>query len=221
VTNTGSVAESFRLGRGGLAALAGSFSAATVSLEPGASQTVQLSMGNLGQLTSPGYPLSVSAVAESDDRIADEARTTVSVSGYRALSIGWRPGEQTVADALTAQFTLILTNTGSLDDTFTLSLETGAAEGRARNTEIFLPAGSQAQVPVTISGPGGGVYPFTATVSGAGGATASAPASVTFVVEEEEVPTTDIYLPFITVQNEPSGSAPAQTERLYLPTVIR
>lgn len=219
VTNTGSVADSFRLGRGGLAALAGAFSAATVSLAPGASQNVQLTIGSLGQLTSSGYPLSVSATSESDERIVDEARSAVSVGGTEAVSISWRPGSRSVEQALIAQFTLIITNTGSLPSAFSVSVESDNASIQVGTGEVYLPPGSLAQVPVTVSAAQGGVYPFSATVRGEGDASASAAASVTFILDDETEPTS-IYLPFVTRQDG-DPSTPGPMEQIFLPMIMR
>ncbi len=90
VTNSGQVADSFRLGVAGPVAGAAGLSAGNVSLDPGASQTVQLNVGNMFTIAPGGYPLQVTAVSEGNNDVADSDRTTVNVGSFEAIEVSWR-----------------------------------------------------------------------------------------------------------------------------------
>jgi uncharacterized membrane protein/PKD repeat protein len=189
VTNTGAVADTFRLGSGGLAALAASLSASTVTLNPGQSQAVQLTMGALGFVAPQSYLMSVSAVSESDARIADDDTTTVTVAGHEALSLSWEPATQTVEESLTADLTLLIRNMGNVSTRYSLGISGGGLTSRSAQNELLLPPGSEARLPVTVSALLGGTYTLNATADSlSSNATASAAATVTFVIPENQPP---------------------------------
>jgi uncharacterized membrane protein len=214
VTNRGQVADSFGLGVDGPMAGAASFTASSVTLDPGTSQTVQLRLGNLGSVAPGNFPLGVTATSQANNQIKDSAITSFSTDGYEALVVEWAQPSQSVQESLEAHFTLNVFNNGSVSALYTVALDAGNAGVTTPLTQIQLPAGSVAQLPVTVFAPQGGDYTVIATVTSSA-ASGSAVAAVTFTVTAKLI----TYLPLVTVNQ--TGTQPGGEEKLYLPFVGR
>jgi uncharacterized membrane protein len=212
VTNRGQVADTFGLGVDGPVAGAASFTASSVTLDPGTSQTVQLRLGILGSVAIGNFPLAVLATSQANNQIKDSALTSFSTDGYEALSVEWAQSSQTVQESLQTQFTLNVFNNGSVSALYTVALDAGDASATTPLTQIQLPAGSVAQLPVTVFAPQGGDYTVSATVTSSA-ANGSATATVSFEVTAKLI----IYLPRVTVNQ--AGTPPSGEEKLYLPFV--
>jgi hypothetical protein len=100
---------------------AGDLSPSSVSLNPGASQMVQLRVSDLGALAPQSFLLSVAATSQGDTRIRDQDTTSVSVTGYQAVDVAWTPETQTVDDSLSTQTILNVINQGNVNTVFDLS----------------------------------------------------------------------------------------------------
>ncbi len=194
VTNTGQTAGTFDLQAAGILALGGHLSQDFVTLNPGQETTVQLISDNLEFLLPQTYLVVVSAVSRADNRIEDQAERAVTLTGYEQLEIAWRPEDQTVSGTLSASFSLVITNTGNLNTTYTLS--GGVSSGGTVSfgaTSLDLPAYSTANMRAVVSVPHDGVYQVNATAQG-GQAQASAIASLT-VIDAGEPPR--LFLPLV------------------------
>ncbi|MCB8986976.1 MAG: VCBS repeat-containing protein [Ardenticatenaceae bacterium] len=163
ITNTGSGQSTYDLQAAGVMALAGSLSTSAVTLSPGASQTVQLTADGLDSLRPQSYLVNVTAVLRTDARIHADDTATVVISGYEGVTVQWEPATQTITDTLTAQFTLLITNTGNVSTWFDLETAVPNAGATGSPGQIVLPPGSAARLPVTVRATGPGTYALTGT----------------------------------------------------------
>ena len=186
VTNTGNVADTFDLEAGGIMALAGSLSPNMVTLAAGASQTVQLSVDGLDSVLPQTYLVNVAATSQTDTRIAADDTTSVDLTGFEAVQVGWQPAAQTVTDTLTAQFTLLITNTGNVSTVYDVETAVPGATSILPDNQLLIPAHSAMQVVVTVNAPDAGVYTLSGTAdSTSSSATDSAPATLTIVITNQ------------------------------------
>ncbi|HSM57591.1 MAG TPA: PKD domain-containing protein [Candidatus Sulfomarinibacteraceae bacterium] len=187
VTNTGVVADSFDLNASGIVGPSSAFSANPVALDPGQSTTVQLTAGPFDFALPTTYPFSVAATSQGDDRVHAEAIVSVTFEAYEALEVAWRPPSQTVTDTFTADFLLVITNTGNVSATHHLDLDMPALSGQLPVDAIPIPAKTTAQIPVTVHASSVGTHTILATAT-AGAGSDSATATLT-VLSTSEPPT--------------------------------
>ncbi|MBK8431150.1 MAG: hypothetical protein IPL28_07585 [Chloroflexi bacterium] len=199
VTNHGALADVYDLELGGLAAVGGSLSANVVSLAPGASQTVQLTLSELDPLVPQSYLLSVAAVSRANALIADEDTTAVALLGYEAVQVAWFPASQTVTGTLSAQVLLVITNTANSNAVYDLSAVMAGGSSTVGIGQIVLPAHGTVQVVVNVAAPQAGTYSVVGTADSPNSpASGSALATVVFVEGVEPPPANPvIYLPLI------------------------
>lgn len=212
VRNTGQVADTFRLGVSGPVAGAAGLSASSVTLTPGAVQTVQLTVSGLSTIIPGSYPLQVTATSDGNNNVSDNDQTTVNVGGFEDVGVSWLQTEQTIDNGLSAEFTLVVTNRGSSNAEYTVRVDAGDATATVAETSLQLPLGATAQIPVTVTAPRSGVYALDASVTSAG-ASGSAAASVSFTVEDNF----QIFLPSVTANQ--TGTQPTAGNPVYLPFV--
>ena len=182
-------------------ALAGTFSTAAVTLNPGTSQTVQLSSGTPDLLTPQSYPVAVAAVSRTDSRIRDMDKTTVSFTGYEEVEITWLPASQTVTDTLQATFKLLVTNNSNVNANIALSASaTPSSDVNLAFINLPMPPGAAAQLPVTVQVKQAGIYELSATADSTG-ATFSDTAKLTVLTTTVTPEFKIIYLPFVVRNN--------------------
>ncbi|MFO7538925.1 MAG: PKD domain-containing protein [Chloroflexota bacterium] len=187
ITNTASVADSYDLAAAGIVGLTAEFSSDTVTLNPGQSQTVQLSAGPMPLVLPQSYPFWVTAVSQADQRIANEAEATITFTGYEGVEVAWLPPSQTVVDTLSAGFLLVITNTGNVPTTYQLGLTMPGLSSLMPAHEISLPARAAAVLPVRVKAGGAGVYTLTALAQSSE-ASDSATATLTILMDGENQP---------------------------------
>ncbi|MBI1299963.1 DUF11 domain-containing protein, partial [bacterium] len=186
VTNTGQSPDSFSLGVAGPVATAASFSAPNVSLDAGASQVVQLQVGALGAVIPADFLLEVSATSQANSNIQDTDRTDFGVGEFEDLVVSWAEASRTVDGALTGEMVLVVENRGNVNRSYNMTVNAGEANAAVPVTPILIPAGSTAQVPVTVTAPRSGTYALEASVNSAG-ASSGAEAAITFVFDDAPV----------------------------------
>ncbi|MCI0396758.1 MAG: DUF1194 domain-containing protein [Chloroflexi bacterium] len=123
VTNTGSVADTYELSADGIIVATAQFSAATVSLAPGQSQTVQLTAGNMDFALPTTYLLGVTAQSQSDDRIHDHDNGLLTFTGYEAVDVAWYPTSQVLTNTLATSYMLVMTNTGNVGTVYDVTVD--------------------------------------------------------------------------------------------------
>ncbi len=195
ITNTGSAADTFDLQAAGLIAAAGQFSADSVSLNPGQSQTVQLTADNLDFVLPQTYPVIAAAASQGNPQIQHQDMTDVTFIEYEAVEVAWQPPTQTITDSLTAQFTLVFTNTGNIPTEYQLDV---SAPGGAVNTlglnSLLLPVHSSGRVLVGVTVPSDGTYTIEAVVSSTSSGVSGSDTAVLIV--EEAFPN-KVYIPIM------------------------
>ena len=197
VTNNGAVADTYDLTAFGPFAQFAQITPATVSLAPGASQTVQLTASGFGWLATD-YLLGVHAQSQTQSYVQDEDVLTVSVIPSEGVVVDWQPNEQTVNGTTQATFTLILTNTGNIQTTFNLLVSAPAGvDVQLPSSAMLIPAFGTVVMVVEITAPGNGTYPITVTATSIG---AQGSDTATLIVEGVQPPAHQIYLPVVARQ---------------------
>jgi uncharacterized membrane protein len=187
VTNTGSVVDSYDLTVSGAPALAGTLSADTVSLTPGASQMVQLTAADLRFLLPGTQTFAVMAQSQAESQIRAEARASFTVEGFVETAVFWEPASATVTNTLELGLTFIVSNTGNLLTEFDLSFAGTGLTAATDTDNILIPPGSAAVFLVWVTAGEPGSYELTGLAQ-AGGATAAAVAELIFAVDAENLP---------------------------------
>jgi uncharacterized membrane protein len=187
ITNTGSVADSYDLAAAGIVGLTADFSSSLVTLNPGQSQTVQMSAGPMPLALPQEYPFWVTAVSQADERIGNDAAAAITFTGYEEVTVAWLPASQTVTDTLSAGFLLLITNTGNIPTTYQLDLTMPGLSGALAANELTIPARAMAVLPLTVYAGGPGVYELTA-VAHSSDASDSDTAVLTIVIEDMSLP---------------------------------
>ncbi|MCA9973109.1 MAG: PKD domain-containing protein, partial [Anaerolineales bacterium] len=179
VTNTGSAADSYDLLAAGYIAAFAQFTPASVSLNPGQSQTVQLTASGFGGALPEPVSVVAAARSQADPGIVGQDVTTLSFNAVEAVMMAWRPVTQTVVNELTAQFALVITNTGNVNTEYRINTSVPGASSQVALRRIPIPAQQSAVLLVDVEVPAGGTYVLGATaVSASGNASASAAATL-------------------------------------------
>ena len=166
LTNTGSSADSYDLVAAGLPLAGATFTPATVSLNPGQSQTVVLNQAELPPLLPQPYPLAVAATSQSDAQIAAEATGLVKVNPVESVAVDWLPLTRTVTNSLTTELVFIITNTGNINTPYLFEVEAApTATVQLDVTSLPLPAHATAFVRVALTAPAPGSYALVGTAS--------------------------------------------------------
>ena len=195
VTNNGAVADTYELTAFGPFAQFAQITPASVTLAPGASQTVQLTASGFDFFLATEYLLGVHARSQTQGYIQDEDTMAVAISTVEGVVVDLQPTSQTINGTTVAYYTLVVTNTGNVLTTFQLS---GSASPSAvvefPVTVLPVPPRSAAVFLVAVDAPGNGTYQIT-ILADSGGVQGSDTA--TLIVEGVQTPTIQIYLPVI------------------------
>ncbi|MCB9418991.1 MAG: hypothetical protein H6667_04265 [Ardenticatenaceae bacterium] len=165
VTNTGSVADTFDLQAAGLLAQGGTFSTNAVTLNPGQSQIVPFTADNLNTLLPQTVTFVAAATSQGDGRIQHQDSRTVTFTAYEAVESAWQPATQIITGTLTANFSLVLTNTGNVATTYQIAVDSVDASASTAFPQVTVPARSSMVVVVTVTTPDVGIYQVDAVVS--------------------------------------------------------
>ncbi|MCB9134944.1 MAG: hypothetical protein H6636_05935 [Anaerolineales bacterium] len=166
VTNNGATGDTYDLTAFGPFAPYAQFSVASVSLAPGASQTVQLTVSGISWLATD-YLLGVHAQSQTESYVQDQDTLIVSLLAVEGVSVALQPDVQTVNGTTQASFTLVITNTGNTETTFTLSASVPAGVTiQFPVTSLPLPAFGTATMLIGVTAPGNGTFHFTVTATG-------------------------------------------------------
>ncbi|NUM43153.1 MAG: hypothetical protein HUU38_00490 [Anaerolineales bacterium] len=195
VTNNGAVADTYDLTAYGPFAQFAQLSPASVTLAPGASQTVQLTASGFDFLLATDYLLGVHAQSQTQSYVQDEDTLAVAISPAEGVVVAWQPASQTVSGSTVAVFTVVVSNTGNVQTIFTLtgSGSSGASVDLPLGS-VIIPAHATATLLVVANAPGNGTYTLTVSAD-SGGAQGSDTA--TLVVEGVVPPVVEIYLPLV------------------------
>ena len=201
ITNTGSVADSYDLAAAGVVGLTAEFSSDTVTLNPGQSQTVQMSAGPMPLVLPQEYQFWVTATSQTNAQISNKAEAAITFAGYEGVELAWLPASQTVTNTLSATFLMVITNTGNVATTYDLALQLPGLANLFGASEITLPAGATAVLPVLVSAGAAGAYTVTA-VAQSETAVGSAQAELVVILDTAQVNEL-LFLPLVVNQSSP------------------
>ena len=195
VTNNGAAPDTYDLTVFGPFAQFAQISPASVTLAPGASQTVQLTASGFDFFIATDYLLGVHAQSQTQSYVQDEDTLTVAILPAEGVVVAWQPASQTVNGLTVASFTVVVSNTGNVQTTFTLTGSgTSGAGVDLPLGSVSIPAHAAATLLVAADAPGNGTYTLTLSAN-SGGVQASDTA--TLIVEGVEGTVYPLYLPLI------------------------
>ena len=187
VTNTGSVADTFALTVSGAPALAGELSANSVTLAPGAAQTVQLTAVDLRFLLAGEQRFAVMAQSQADGQIRAADKASFTVASFEAVAVAWLPDSRTVTNTLTAGLTFVISNTGNARTEYVLDFSGAGITAVSEANSITIPPRSAAIFLVGVTAVAPGSYQLIGTATGPA-SSANASAALTFVFDGENQP---------------------------------
>ncbi len=182
VTNTGTVTDTIALSLSGPGALISTLATNSVTLAPGASQTVNITIGNPGFASFGNTPLQVTGTSNGNAAVNASLSLSVGVPYGLGVTARFQPSSQNAP----AVFVLNLQNTGSVEDTYTAAITntSGSVQATLINTDgtstqqipqFILPALASGQLYLNASGtPPGAV---TVTITSLSDATVTATAT--------------------------------------------
>ena len=159
----------------------------TVTLAPGASQTVQITAADLRFLLPGEQSFAVMAQSQADGQIRAEDRASFVVDGFVETAVFWQPESKTVTNTLTMALTFVISNTGNLFTEFEISFVGAGLTAESDTTIIAIPPRGAALLLVEVMADEPGSYTLLGSVTG-DGATAEATATLTFAVDGENQP---------------------------------
>jgi uncharacterized membrane protein len=167
VTNVGAQADTYDLSTFGPLAAFTTIIPATVTLNPGGSQTVSLVVGPLPFSLPQDYLLGAMAQSRASAAIRDEDTILVTIGEYAAVVAAWLPRMQVIEGSFEASYSLLITNTGNVGASYQVDLTAvPQAAIQASLVTITLPAGLNATLLVTVKASSDGFYYLTAHITG-------------------------------------------------------
>jgi uncharacterized membrane protein len=116
VKNTGTISDTFTLSLAGPAALVATLPATSVTLAAGASQTLNIAIGNPTFATLGNLALQVIGTSKSNSAITALVNGTVTVPSSLGVTASFQPASQSAASSGSAVFPLVVQNTGTIED---------------------------------------------------------------------------------------------------------
>ncbi|MCA9938168.1 MAG: tandem-95 repeat protein, partial [Anaerolineales bacterium] len=191
VTNTGQVADTFRLSAAGIVSATAQFSSPSVALAPNASTVVQLSVPNLDFALPTTYPFAVTARSTGNPAIFNTDDADITFTGFEDVAVSITPTLR-VVDGYVAdhQFLLVITNTGNVGTFYTLDTLI-APNGFAAPavSELYIPAHQAAAVRINVSVSSAGTYNITVQAQSTTTAAAAAAAATLIINSLNDPPT--------------------------------
>lgn len=118
VTNTGRVQETYKLELAGSAANHTVLPTATVTLAPGASQTLTLNVSAITTALPGDLSLTAIATAQSNSSVRDSDTSRLSINASRGLSVAFNPDTKVLSSPGPATFLLQVQNTGNREEAY-------------------------------------------------------------------------------------------------------
>jgi hypothetical protein len=137
VRNGGSVADRYDLTLGGTLVINTQLSQTSVSLEPGASISVDVRGGPSASMLPGSEQLVVTAQSQADPSIHDSDTTTLAVSGMRGVAVALAGPDAALRAGAALRYGVVVSNTGNVETTYDL-----IASSTAQGVELELDLGS-------------------------------------------------------------------------------
>ncbi len=171
ITNRGLATDTFNLSALGALGIAATLGTQTVTLAPGAAQSVPVTLAQVGGFALPGNSsFEVQAVSQTSSAARARAVATVTVPPVKGLALAGQPQSKVVAAGASVQHVnLLLSNIGNAEDDYAVSITgtTGPA-----TASLKTPQGATAQSIASMNLPGFGAasIPITVNLSASGAA---------------------------------------------------
>ena len=146
VINTGTVADTFNLALGGPAALVAKLAQASVTLAPGASQTIPITTTAAPSDTSGDLNLVALASSEANPAIVSGETAVLDIPSTSGLSTSLTPASQVLPQTGLATFILNVDNTGNSEDNYTVRIV--GTNGPVSATLVGLDGTSAQMIPI-------------------------------------------------------------------------
>ena len=165
--NVGTQADTFDLSPFGPLSLGGSITPNSVTLAPGAAQTVQLQVTASTEAQAGAMLLGALAQSQSDNTVRDEDSIEAQIEIVRAAAAQWQPTSLDILTSTVGLTTLTIENAGNIETMFDVSLNSIAhVTATLPYTQIALPPNGQVSLPVNFTSDMAGSYQSIATVIG-------------------------------------------------------
>jgi uncharacterized membrane protein len=194
VANTGLTEDTFDLTLGGPLALFATLEMETVTLAPGAAETVLLSLDTINFARAGELPLVVLATSQAEPAVQDDATAQIQIAPRQGLSVAFEPASVTLESPEAARSLLVVSNTGNIEGTYSATITGTSGPVAASLTD---PQGQPSTAIDTFHLPGLG----TGAILVDGNLTAYGSGAVTVEVSALD------------------GSGPTESATLYLETV--
>ena len=218
VYNKGTVADTYNLALSGPAAAVSTLGMTTVTVNPGQSQAVPVTVGAIDFADAGSLLLGATATSQSNPAVAASTSATINIPVAAGLTSSFTPASVTLPAPAPADFTLLVGNSGNSADSYTATI-TGTTGGIAAS--LFGPDGLPAQsIPLfrlpglstgqllldtNLSAPGTGTV--TVTITDAAGVVSTSTATV--IVSPQGTPGTTTTVG----TDHPSGSTYGQSDQ--------
>ncbi len=159
VTNTGSVSDTFALTLGAPGAQVSALQTQSVTLAAGASQNVNITVGNPAFAPAGLVPLNVTATSQGNSAATNTLALSINLLPAYGVTAVFQPSSQS-ADAV---FPLIVQNTGSIQDSYSaqITATTGSIQANLVNLDgtptqmisaFYLPSQAKGQLYLNVTG---------------------------------------------------------------------
>ncbi|MBI5564491.1 MAG: hypothetical protein HY870_06325, partial [Chloroflexi bacterium] len=210
VKNVGAQSDTFDLSAFGPLSLGGSITPNSVTLAPGASQTVQLQVTASTEAQAGTMLLGALAQSHSDSTVRDEDAIEAQIEIVRAATATWQPTSLSILTSTVGVANLSIENAGNIETTFDVALNSIAhVTATLPYTQVVLPPNGQVALPLQVTSDLTGTYQIIATVTGG-----ASPVQANLPLNVNLTPRL-MYLPLI------ANNAVPEVGRLYLPLVLK
>jgi hypothetical protein len=184
ITNTGNVVDTIELTIPVNETDAAILSEDTLILNASESATVSL---NVSSAEVGIYNTTVRATSQGNPSVYDDATVTTTVMGPPGVSITAKPKAQTTAPNETANYTLTITNTGTVADTIELTIPVNEADAAILSGDtLILNASESETVSLNVKDPDAGIYNTTVRATSQGNPSVYDDVTVTTTVTDGE-----------------------------------
>jgi uncharacterized membrane protein len=170
VRNTGSTTDTFDLALAGPAALASTLAQSSVTLEPGASQVINVNVAAINFALPPSLQLMATATSRNNTNVKDQAAADVTIPLTFAMTSAFDEDTITLAAPGTGTFLLRVDNLGNGEDAYEARII--ATSGPLSAALVGLDGSAVQTVPIfRLPGYSTGVIVLNANLAGAGSGT--------------------------------------------------
>jgi len=167
ITNTGSQTDTYSLDVAGLLGPFASLSASQVTLDPGQSQQVTITLSGMDPLLQQRSFVLLEGVSETLASITANDFAVVDLGAFRNVTAAFDPTSISLGNPGTTQLALAITNAGNAcDERYTMVFSSNSSGNTltAQTTDFLVPPQKTASIPVTLMAAQPGIFTLQAQV---------------------------------------------------------